>query len=354
MRHHVILAVLKRNVASYFTGVLGYLFITAFVALAVALAFDGRFFTNNDCSLDRLSENFHWLLLFIVPAITMAAWAEERRQGTDELLFTLPARDFEILIGKYGAVLAVYTVALFFTFPLVIALTWLGEPDPGAVLATYTGYWLSGAAMLAVGMFASSLTNSSTVAFVLAAIMTSFFVFIDQLMALRSLLEGAGIREPLGVSGYLHQFSTGVIPLGGVLYFASITALFLYLNAVMIARRHWQGSPDGTSLGLQYFVRALSLAVVVVSLSYVTSVIGSQIDLTRGGAVLAVASLARGNSVHQSEATGHRNGLPVTRCPQRTVADSEEVTRAVAAVRQNGRRQSGCPDRHGRSAEQGC
>ena len=283
MRLHVILAVLKRNVASYFTGVLGYLFITAFVALAVALAFDGRFFTNNDCSLDRLSENYHWLLLFIVPAITMAAWAEERRQGTDELLFTLPARDFEILIGKYGAVLVVYTVALFFTFPLVIALTWLGEPDYGAVFATYTGYWLAGAAMLAVGMFASSLTNSSTVAFVLAAIMTSFFVFIDQLAALRSSLEAAGIREPLGVSGYLHQFSTGIIPCGGVLYFASITALFLYLNAVMIARRHWKGSPGGTSLGLQYFVRALSLAVVVVSLSYVTSVIGSQIDLTRSG-----------------------------------------------------------------------
>lgn len=283
MRLYVILAVLKRNVASYFTGVLGYLFITAFVALAVALAFDGRFFTNNDCSLDRLSENYHWLLLFIVPAITMAAWAEERRQGTDELLFTLPARDFEILIGKYGAVLAVYTVALFFTCPLVIALERLGSPDYGALFSTYTGYWLAGAAMLAVGMFASSLTNSSTVAFVLAAVMTSFFVFIDQLVALRSVLETAGIREPLGVSGYLHQFATGVIPWGGVIYFASITVLFLYLNAVMIARRHWKGAPGGTSLGVQYFVRALSLAVVVVSLSYAVSVIGSRIDLTKGG-----------------------------------------------------------------------
>ena len=283
MRLHVILAVLKRNVASYFTGVLGYLFITAFVALAVALAFDGRFFTNNDCSLDRLSENYHWLLLFIVPAITMAAWAEERRQGTDELLFTLPARDFEILIGKYGAVLAVYTVALFFTCPLVIALERLGSPDYGALFSTYTGYWLAGAAMLAVGMFASSLTNSSTVAFVLAAVMTSFFVFIDQLVALRSMLEAAGIREPLGVSGYLHQFATGVIPWGGVIYFASITVLFLYLNAVMIARRHWKGAPGGASLGAQYFVRALSLAVVVVSLSYAVSVIGSRIDLTKGG-----------------------------------------------------------------------
>ena len=283
MRLHVILAVLKRNVASYFTGVLGYLFITAFVALAVALAFDGRFFTNNDCSLDRLSENYHWLLLFIVPAITMTAWAEERRQGTDELLFTLPAKDFEILIGKYGAVLAVYTIALFFTFPLVIALEVLGHPDYGALMATYTGYWLSGAAMLAVGMFASSLTNSSTVAFVLAAVICALFVFIDEMVALRSWLENAGIREPLGVSGYLNQFAAGVIPFGGAVYFGSITALFLYFNAVMIARRHWQGAPGGTSLGMQYAVRALSLAVVVASLSYAVSVIGGRFDLTKGG-----------------------------------------------------------------------
>lgn len=283
MRPHVILAVLKRNVASYFTGVLGYLFITAFVALAVALAFDGRFFTNNDCSLDRLSENFHWLLLFIVPAITMTAWAEERRQGTDELLFTLPANDFEILIGKYGAVLAVYTVALFFTFPLVIALQILGSPDYGALFATYTGYWLAGAAMLAVGMFASSLTNSSTVAFVLAAVICALFVFIDEMVALRSWLEYLGIREPLGVSGYLNQFAAGVIPFGGVVYFGSITALFLYLNAVMISRRHWKGGRSETSMEFQYLVRALSLAVVVISLSYAVSVFGGRVDLTQGG-----------------------------------------------------------------------
>ncbi len=282
MRFHVILAVLKRNVASYFTGVLGYLFITAFVALAVALAFDGRFFTNNDCSLDRLSENFHWLLLFIVPAITMTAWAEERRQGTDELLFTLPAKDSEILAGKYGAVLVVYTIALFFTFPLIFALEYLGDPDCGSLFATYAGYWLAGAAMLAVGMFASSLTNSSTVAFVLAAVICAFFVFVDELTALRAGLESLGIREPLGVSGYMNQFATGVIPFGGTIYFVSITAMFLYLNAVMIARRHWQGSVDGTSLGLQYIVRAVSLGVVVASLSYAVSVFGGRFDLTKG------------------------------------------------------------------------
>lgn len=282
MRLHVILAVLKRNVASYFTGVLGYLFITAFVVLAVALAMDTRFFAENDCSLDRLSTNFHWLLLFIVPAITMTAWADERKQGTDELLFTLPAKDSEILAGKYGAVLGVYTISLMFTGSLILGLEYLGSPDYGMLLTTYVGYWLAGSAMLAVGMFASSLTNSSTVAFVLAALMASLFVFVDELRGIRSSLESLGVREPLGVSGYLAEFSSGIIPLGGAIYFIAITAVFLYLNAVMIARRHWKGSPTATGNGIEYTIRAICLTTVAVCLSYAFSVIGSRLDLTRG------------------------------------------------------------------------
>ncbi len=282
MRLHVILAVLKRNIASYFTGVLGYLFITAFVVLAVALAMDARFFAENDCSLDRLSANFHWLLLFIVPAITMATWADERKQGTDELLFTLPAKDSEILAGKYGAVLAVYTISLLFTGSLILGLEYLGSPDYGMLITTYFGYWLAGAAMLAVGMFASSLTNSSTVAFVLGALICSLFVFIDELRGVRSWLETIGVREPVGVSGYLAEFASGIVPWGGVFYFVSITAVFLYLNAVMIARRHWKGSPTATGNGIQFAIRALSLTIVAVCLSYALSLIGSRFDLTRG------------------------------------------------------------------------
>src|SRR5688572_5031291 len=104
-RGHVVSAVFKRNVLSYFSGVLGYLFIVAFVVAGAFLAFSPMFFTNNLANLDQLSEAFPMLLLFLVPAITMSTWSDEKKLGTDELLFTLPASDFEILLGKYFAVL---------------------------------------------------------------------------------------------------------------------------------------------------------------------------------------------------------------------------------------------------------
>jgi len=122
MRTHVIFAVLKRNLMSYFSGVLGYLFIVVFVIAAAASAFNAEFFTNNLANLDQLTEAFPYLLLFIIPAITMTAWAEEKRLGTDELLFTLPGTDLEIVIGKYLSLVVVYTVALAFSICVAVGV----------------------------------------------------------------------------------------------------------------------------------------------------------------------------------------------------------------------------------------
>ena len=131
LRCHVVFAVFKRNLLSYFTGVLGYLFIVVFVVAGAYLAFNARFFTNNLANLDELSRWFPMLLLFIVPAVTMSTWADERKLGTDELLFTLPAADVEILLGKYLAVLAVYTVTLLFSVTHLGVLAWYADPDWG-------------------------------------------------------------------------------------------------------------------------------------------------------------------------------------------------------------------------------
>lgn len=274
-------AIFARNVKSYFSGVLGYLFIVVFVVAASLLAFNQQFFTNNLANLDQLSEAFPLLLLFLVPAITMAAWSDERKLGTDELLFTLPASDLDILIGKYLAVLAVYTISLAFSVTNLFVLGFMGNPDWGPIATTYIGYWLAGAALLAAGLLASSLTSSATVAFVLGAVVCAIPVFVDRVprtfFGLFELPRDA-VAE-LSVGAQLRDFTLGMIPLTGVLYFISFAGLMLYLNYVVIRRRHWSGQ-EKAQMGLQYLIRAASVAAVLLGLNVLSQGGSARADLT--------------------------------------------------------------------------
>lgn len=274
MRLHVILAVFKRNVASYFSGVLGYLFIVAFVVAGGFLAFDDRFFTENQATLDRLSESFPLLLLFIVPAITMTAWADERKQGTDELLFTLPATDVEVLLGKFSAVKTVFFIALLFSMAHAAMLGWIGDPDWGLVITTYIGYWLAGVAMLAIGMLASSLTGSATVAFVLGVVFCAIPVFIDRVPFVGSYLK------PFALGEQLMDFTRGVVPTTGILYFLSLTGVALYLNAVTLGERHWAAKTSNGGMTWQFSVRAACLVAALIAGNYMASFAAARFDLT--------------------------------------------------------------------------
>lgn len=274
-------AVFLRNVKSYFSGVLGYLFIVVFVVAASLLAFNQQFFTNNLATLDQLSEMFPILLLFLIPAITMTAWSDERKLGTDELLFTLPASDLDILIGKYLSVLAVYTIALAFSVTNLIVLSFMGNPDWGPIAATYLGYWLAGAALLAAGLLTSALTSSATVAFVLGAVVISLPVFINRMpRSFFGLFElPRDTLAQLSVSEQLRDFTLGMIPLTGVLYFVSFTVLMLYLNYVVIRKRHWSGN-EQAQMGIQYAIRAVSVAAVLLGVNVLAQGRSAPADLT--------------------------------------------------------------------------
>ncbi|GIW98916.1 MAG: ABC transporter permease [Pirellulaceae bacterium] len=277
LRWSVIKAIFLRNLTSYFSGVLGYLFIILFVVAAGFFAFDADFFTANEPNLDQLSEWYPVLLLFFIPAITMSVWAEEKKMGTDELLFTLPASELEILIGKYLSVVAVYTVALVFSMTHMFVLAYLGNPDWGLILATYFGYWLAGCALLSAGMLASQFTRNITVAFVVGVVILLIPVSIgpvSQLIGLGELLEQFSLDEQF------RDLSMGVIPFDGLLYFVFLTAFMLYLNYVVMTRRHWAAKRE-VHPALQFTVRAVALATIFACATTWASYSTVRIDATQ-------------------------------------------------------------------------
>ncbi|MBI3838964.1 MAG: Gldg family protein [Planctomycetia bacterium] len=263
MNANVIRAIFKRNFVSYFSNPTGYVFICVFVLLSSFAAFwPNEFFNSNLANLDQLNKYLPYIMLVFIPAITMSIWADERRQGTDELLLTIPAGDFDVVLGKYLAAVAIFSVSLLFSLVSnYCVLRFLGFPDLGLLFGTYTGYWIVGLAMLGIGMVASFLTGNLTVGFILGAVFNAPLAFAGSMPDWLSLLRRLSITEQF------RDFSSGVISLASVGYFLAIVALMLYLSVVLIGRRHWRGGNEGRSTAGHYAVRFIALLMVVVCLN---------------------------------------------------------------------------------------
>ncbi len=237
-----VLAVCKRELAGYFATPVAYVFIVIFLVLTGVFTFAdelGNFYNRGQADL-RPFFNFHpWLYLFLIPALSMRLWAEERRGGTIELLMTLPIPTFGAVAGKFLAAWAFAGVALALTFPVWITVNVLGEPDNGVIFAAYIGSFLLAGGFLAIGACISAMTRSQVIAFVIA-IVVCFLFLLAGFPVVQDALSGwapDAVAEAVAGFSFLTRFesiSKGVLAPRDLLYFASLIGVLLAANAMII------------------------------------------------------------------------------------------------------------------------
>lgn len=232
--------IFRREFASYFATPLAYVFIVIFLLATGSFTFYvGNFFDNGIADLSVFFGYHPWLYLFLVPAIAMRLWAEERRTGTMELLLTLPVPLWATVLGKYLAAWAFIAVALALTFPIWITVNYLGQPDNGVILAGYIGSLFMAGGYLAIGACISATTGNQVIAFVVSVVICFLFTISGAPLVLDFFRGWAPLVLVNAISSFsflshFQAISQGVIDLRDVIFFCSLIALFLTANVVVI------------------------------------------------------------------------------------------------------------------------
>jgi len=236
----VTLAIARRELTAYFVTPVAYVFLFAFVASTGAATFYfGQFMERRQADLTPFFDFHPWLYLVFIPAVGMRLWAEERRQGTSELLMTLPVTAWQTVLGKFLAAWVFVGIALALTFPIWLSVNYLGEPDNGVILAGYLASFLMAGALVAVTSFASSLTNSQVIAFVLGVV-ASFLLMMSGLQLVLNLFTGwapqyiVDLVASFSLLTHFDAIARGVLDLRSIIFFVLLMLLFLFLNRQVV------------------------------------------------------------------------------------------------------------------------
>ena len=237
---HNIRIIFRRELASYFATPLALVFIVIFLVLAGAFAFFlGGFYERAQADLQPFFMYHPWLYLFLIPAVSMRLWAEERKSGSIELLMTLPITLTEAVIGKYLAAWAFAGIALALTFPMWITVNFLGDPDNGAILAAYVGSMLMAGGFLAIGSCLSAATRNQVIAFIFTVVVCFGFLLAGFPLVL-NVFQGwlpQTLLDAIASLSFLTHFesiSKGVIDLRDLIYFGALIAAWLAATAIVL------------------------------------------------------------------------------------------------------------------------
>jgi ABC-2 type transport system permease protein len=236
----IVAAIFRRELASYFSTPLAYVFIVIFLVLTGIFTFYmGSFYERGQADLAPFFNYHPWLYLFLVPAVSMRLWAEERKSGSIELLLTLPVRTWQAVVGKFFAAWVFTGLALALTFPLWLTVNYLGEPDNGVILAAYIGSWLMAGVYLAIGGCISAATNNQVIAFILTVTVCFLFVAAGSpiVMNLFTSWSDSRLWSAIASASFLVRFesiSKGVLDFRDLFYFGWMMALWLGATVIVI------------------------------------------------------------------------------------------------------------------------
>ncbi len=244
LRH--IITIAKREVISYFSSPIAYVFIVIFLLLAGFFTFMvGGFFERGQASLQTFFAWHPWLYLFLVPAVGMRMWSEERRLGTIELLLTMPITPWQAIVGKFLASWLVLALALALTFPIVITVNYLGHPDNGVILGSYIGSLLLAGTYLSIAALTSAMTRNQVVSFIVSVVICLFLILAGWWPVMDLLTNWASpwlvqTIASFSVMTHFENIQKGVIDSRDILFFLSIIAFSLFTTSVII-RAHRAG-----------------------------------------------------------------------------------------------------------------
>lgn len=234
------LILFRRELRSYFATPVAYVFIVIFLLLSGSFTFYlGGFFERGQADLEPFFHFHPWLYLFLVPAVAMRLWADERKSGTIELLLTLPITMWQAVFAKFLAAWCFIAIALALTFPIWITVNYLGDPDNGVIVTSYLGSLLMAGAFLAIGACLSAASRSQVVAFILSVVVCFLFLLAGFPLVLDVFRAVApqGLVDAISGLSFLTHFnaiSNGVIDLRDLVYFILTIGFWLYANAVVI------------------------------------------------------------------------------------------------------------------------
>ena len=238
-----LLSIYKREFTSYFVTPVAYVFIVIFLFMTGVFSFYlGAFYESNQADLEPFFRFHPWLYLFLIPAISMRLWSDERKSGTIELLMTLPVSITNTVVAKYLAAWSFTAIALFLTFPMWITVNYLGNPDNTVILASYIGSLIMAGGFLAIGSCISALTKSQVIAFVISVVICFMFILSGFPMVLDLFEDWApqAVIDAIASFSFLTHFTSikkGVIDIRDVIYFAALITFWLYVNVVIIENK---------------------------------------------------------------------------------------------------------------------